>query len=196
MSLLNKNYEPSNEITLEEFINYINLPENTDNRFELIENQIYVMAWASSLHARILTYLSGELFNYLRGKQCELFNALDVHLPSTKGKTNVFCPDLFINCNRDRIKKNFCLGAPDFVIEVASQSTEYRDYGVKRWLYMACGVKEYWIIDPMDEKVTVYSTIPESSGDIIEKHYSFEQPIKVTLFEGLYLDVSQFKNFI
>ena len=195
LSLLEYN-KPSHEITLDEFIAYINLPENRDKRFELIENQIYLMSSPSSLHARILTYISGEIFIYLRGRQCELFNALDIHLPSTKGKTNVFCPDLFINCNPDRIKKNFCLGAPEFIIEVASPSTDFRDYGVKRWLYMAYGVKEYWIIDPIVEKVTVYSAIADSTGDIIEKHYSFERPVNVNLFEGLVLDVSQLKNFL
>ena len=41
--------------------------------------------------------------------------------------------------------------APDFIIEVASQSTYHRDIGVKRTLYALLGVTEYWRFDPLGE---------------------------------------------
>ena len=194
MSLLHSTAS-SHDMSFEEYSEYINLPENADKRFELIENQIYMMSSPSSTHSRILTSVSGEIYNYLRGKKCELFVGLDIHLPGAHGKTHVFCPDLFINCDPARITKNFCLGAPEFIIEVASPSTDYRDYGLKRWLYMAFGVEEYWVIDPMAEKVTVFSVIADSSGDIIERHYSFEQPIRIGIFDDLTLNVPRDRRF-
>ena len=43
--------------------------------------------------------------------------------------------------------------APDFVVEVLSESTEGRDRGIKYKDYEAHGVQEYWIIDPVDETI-------------------------------------------
>ena len=41
--------------------------------------------------------------------------------------------------------------APDFIIEVASQSTYHRDIGIKRTLYALLGVTEYWRFDPLGD---------------------------------------------
>ncbi len=46
--------------------------------------------------------------------------------------------------------------APDFVVEILSDSTEANDRGVKLEDYAAHGVSEYWIIDPVAEFVEQY----------------------------------------
>jgi Uma2 family endonuclease len=46
--------------------------------------------------------------------------------------------------------------APDFVVEVLSESTEANDRGIKFSDYAAHGVREYWIIDPAEESVEQY----------------------------------------
>ncbi len=40
------------------------------------------------------------------------------------------------------------MGAPDFIVEVLSPSTNKRDTIVKLSKYEAAGVREYWMIDP------------------------------------------------
>ena len=53
---------------------------------------------------------------------------------------------------------NRCIyGAPDFVAEVLSKSTRRKDIGVKTYKYANAGVREYWMIDPKDMKVIVYT---------------------------------------
>ncbi len=46
--------------------------------------------------------------------------------------------------------------APDFVVEILSESTEQRDRGIKMEDYAAHGVGEYWLIDPDKEVVEQY----------------------------------------
>jgi Uma2 family endonuclease len=44
---------------------------------------------------------------------------------------------------------------PDLVVEVLSTRTRANDLGVKRDIYDAAGVREYWRVDPRDESVLV-----------------------------------------
>lgn len=46
--------------------------------------------------------------------------------------------------------------APDFVVEVLSDSTKNNDYSVKVTDYAAHGVQEYWIIDPDESFIEQY----------------------------------------
>ena len=47
-------------------------------------------------------------------------------------------------------------GAPDLVVEILSPSTEHRDRGIKLDLYARRGVREYWIVDPIEDVVDVW----------------------------------------
>jgi len=44
-------------------------------------------------------------------------------------------------------------GGPDIAVEVVSRESRQRDYGEKRYLYQEAGVAEYWIIDPVQQRV-------------------------------------------
>ena len=46
--------------------------------------------------------------------------------------------------------------APDFVVEVLSDSTENTDWGIKKEDYAANGTQEYWLIDPDKQAVEQY----------------------------------------
>lgn len=46
--------------------------------------------------------------------------------------------------------------APNFIVEILSDSTKKRDYGIKKTDYALHGVEEYWIIDPINETVEQY----------------------------------------
>ena len=51
--------------------------------------------------------------------------------------------------------------APDFIVEVLSDSTEERDRGIKMNDYAAHGVREYWLVHPEHHTVEVYLPTPE-----------------------------------
>ncbi|WP_334111266.1 Uma2 family endonuclease, partial [Thermodesulfitimonas autotrophica] len=48
-------------------------------------------------------------------------------------------------------------GAPDLVVEILSPATAYYDLRKKFKVYERCGVKEYWIVDPEDKSVQVFT---------------------------------------
>jgi len=47
-------------------------------------------------------------------------------------------------------------GVPDMVVEVLSKSTRKNDLTIKKDIYEAQGVGEYWIIDPYMKVISVY----------------------------------------
>ena len=66
-----------------------------------------------------------------------------------------------IHIYRNKITKKGCIGAPTWVIEIVSSGTSRRDYLTKLSLYADYGVKEYWIVNPMNETITVYRLVEE-----------------------------------
>jgi Uma2 family endonuclease len=66
-------------------------------------------------------------------------------------------PDIgFIKKSRlHLVKKGFIDGPPDAAFEIVSPESIERDYQKKRRQYEKYGVREYWIIDQMEETVTL-----------------------------------------
>jgi Uma2 family endonuclease len=67
-------------------------------------------------------------------------------------------PDLlFITKPREFIlKSTHAEGAPDLIVEVASQDTSVADHRDKFMEYRVAGVREYWIIDPASANTEFY----------------------------------------
>jgi len=70
---------------------------------------------------------------------------------------DVFQPDVLVvlNAHLDRVKEKRVVGAPDLVIEVASQSTAVYDRVTKYDKYAKAGVQECWIADAKARTVQV-----------------------------------------
>ena len=68
------------------------------------------------------------------------------------------CPDaLFVEKSRGKIVKDtYVDGAPDLIVEVVSQDSIVRDWHEKYRDYEAAGVREYWIVDQLQQRLEVY----------------------------------------
>ena len=97
-------------------------------------------------------------------------------------------PDLMVICDRDKITKKGCIGAPTWIIEIVSPSTARRDYLTKLNLYAVYGVKEYWIVNPDRETITVYHLTDQ---DISPSVYTFRDTVQVQTLTNLNIDFTQ-----
>lgn len=131
---------------------------------ELIRGKVVQMSPApSAAHQRISGSLNRIISTFLLGKPCEVFAApFDVRLPLPPGKQTddkvdtVVQPDLSIICDPAKIDDRGCNGAPDWIIEILSQSTSQVDLTDKFEVYQYAGVREYWIIHPYECTVLTY----------------------------------------
>ena len=175
---INKKY------TLKEFLQFV---KDKREHYELINGEIYMMASPSVLHQDIAGYIYAELRNYLKGKKCRPFIAsLDVVLfkKDKLQSQNVFQPDVFVVCDPKKISKSRIYGAPDFIVEIVSQSNSENDYFYKLNAYMKYGVKEYWIVNPEIKNICVYI-----NGKIKKVYnYTFSDKIKVSIFDDFSID--------
>ena len=125
-------------------------------RAELIDGQIYSMAPPNTRHQRILNYINTEINMYIRKNngECEVFPApFAVFL--NDDNMNYVEPDISVICDKNKISDKGCQGAPDWVIEIISPSSRAMDYFTKLFKYQKSGVREYWIVDPIKQRVTV-----------------------------------------
>ncbi len=65
-------------------------------------------------------------------------------------------PDLLLvrDANDGRMRNAYWLGA-DLVMEVVSPDGPARDLATKRGDYAEAGIPEYWIVNPLDDTITV-----------------------------------------
>lgn len=156
-------------------------------RAELIEGQIYYMAPPSWEHQK----LSGKLFqiiaNYIDGMngECEVLAApFAVFL--NEDDINYVEPDLSVICDTSKLDDKGCHGAPDWIIEIVSPGSKSRDYMTKLFKYRAAGVREYWIVDPMKQMISVYNF----EKDALEQ-YNFGEDVPVGIYEGFFIKAGE-----
>ena len=134
----------------------LRLPED-GNRYEFIGGRLYMTPAPVTRHQRISKRLERALMPILEDAgHGELFRApYLVEFPGTGDRVQ---PDiLFVSSERRAIiGEKAVLGAPDLVVEILSPSTAHRDRGIKLDLYARRGVREYWIVDPVEDVVDVW----------------------------------------
>lgn len=165
-----------------------------DARIELIDGVPYMMAPPSTEHQRITGEIFRQVANFLVGKKCQAFPApFGVRLFSRKEDTpddegTVLEPDITVVCDRDKLDEHGCKGAPDFVVEVLSPSSQRRDRLEKYNLYRLAGVREYWIVDP--ERKLVQAVTMEEGQYPLPQVYTAKDNAPVTVLEGCVIDLS------
>ena len=130
---------------------------------ELIDGTAYVREPPSPswLHQGIVGELHRQVGNALEDKPCHVYVApFDVRLPKSTEDDyqvdTVVQPDVLIVSDLKKLDARGMRGAPDWVAEVLSPSTARHDQTVKLSAYERAGVREVWLIDPIDRTLTIY----------------------------------------
>jgi len=145
------------------------------NRYEVIDGALFVSPPPSRWHQRACMTIAMLLIEYVRSLGLELLAApIDVRASSD---TQVE-PDIIVlprhfegrEANRWEPMTQLLLA-----VEVLSPSTARVDRTLKRQLYMARGVAEYWIVDLDARAVEVY--VPGGAHPRIEREHIEWQPV-------------------
>jgi len=179
-------YKTGKWVSYEEFLI---LSKESEERYELIDGQIYVMDSPLFPHQKALMNIAASFSKWFEGKKCfPIVAPFDVTLIKNKNNINVVQPDILVICDKETInEKGKYKGTPTLVVEILSKSTKGKDIIAKLNLYLKTGVKEYWIVDTDLKQTTLYAF---KDCQLDEQVIITEGDIESVFFKGLNLKLS------
>lgn len=146
------------------FADYLTYFDGSDTKYELVDGELVSMSLATGKHGGITKFLERDLDGEIERTGLPwiaLQGLVGVRCPRGIGLDTVRIPDVVVMQRNDwqalqerEAVIDFDL-APLLVIEVISPSTKNVDYRAKRTEYAARDIPEYWIVDPLETKVSV-----------------------------------------
>lgn len=159
-----------------------------DKRYEIIGGQLVVSPSPTYRHQRVSFKLTSVLDRYLSascGAQA-VAAPMDVHL----SPNDVVQPDLLVVLDQRTgiIQDRGIMGAPDLVIEILSPASIENDFLRKSKLYERAGVREYWIVNPDGETVSVQTL--EGDRYVLTGEYGRDDTLRSAVLEGFELELA------
>jgi len=166
---------------------YAKLPENAP--YQLIDGELVMSPAPTRNHQQIAKNIFRKLDRFVEiSKMGEVYFApLDVLF----GDTETFQPDIIYISkeNKSLMKEENIIGAPDLIVEILSPSTAYYDLKHKKNIYELSGVKEYWIVDPMEKTVEIFFN--ENKKYTLIGNYSKTETCKSKLLTGFEISLTE-----
>ena len=177
--------KPRTQLTVRD---YLAIPEDDENRYELIDGELYMAPAPTWEHQESIANLVSTLRDFVRANRLGRVvpSPVDVYLSNE----DVFQPDIvFVSIERlNLIHSSGVHGAPDLVVEMLSPGTERRDLILKRERYEMFGVGEYWLADVVAKTITVLRL---RNGKLAHIGVFTEgMTVETPLLPGLVVDVS------
>ena len=165
---------------------YLWLTDHANHLIEFTDGYIEVLPMPTRKHQAISRFLFLTLVAIVHANGGTVFYApLRLRVREDKHRE----PDLLLLLDADdpRNQDRYWLGA-DLVVEVVSPDDPDRDLVEKRRDYAEANVPEYWIVNPLNETITVLRL----DGDRYVEHGVFGRGARATsaLLEGFAVDVA------
>ena len=127
----------------------------TSTPCQLIDGDLIMSPAPTPAHQRISRKIFNLLSKFTSGLDEVFYAPIDLYIDNE----NVLQPDLlFISKeNKGIITHRGIEGVPDLVVEIISPSNIFTDRNKKKKIYQQIGVKEFWIVDPANKTLEIYS---------------------------------------
>jgi Uma2 family endonuclease len=150
------------KLTFEEYLAY---DDGTDTRYELVDGNLVPMSLGTGKHGGIDEFLNDQFREQIKQRQLPWTSkqmSVGVRSPRGRNWDTSRIPDVTIltvaqwesMSDREAVI-NLNEPPPILVVEVVSPSTKTDDYRSKRAEYGLLEIPEYWIVDPLEEKITL-----------------------------------------
>ena len=155
---------PEGKLTEEEFFAWCRGFDKI--RAEWVDGETITMSPVNWPHSQLSAFLTTILQLFVEHHDLGEVGAEYGCRLLARGRRMLRAPDLvFIaGANLDRAGQTALNGAPDLAIEIVSPDSVSRDYREKFLDYQSAGVREYWIIDPISQKIEM-SSLDEKTGE-------------------------------
>jgi Uma2 family endonuclease len=97
-------------------------------------------------------------------------------------------PDIVVICDKSKIDKRGCNGAPDLIVEVLSPSSVRYDKRTQFRLYQRAGVSEYWIVDGESRVLEVHILL---NGSYMTEVFDETDEVPVSTLPGCIIPLKE-----
>lgn len=148
-------------MTLQDYLNY---DDGTDTRYELVNGELIAMPPESTLNNQIASFLFAS---FLKIGVSYYYLSIGAQIAVSGARATVRQPDLVV-LSEDTVEAldgatrcviTHDMPPPVLVVEVVSPNQDSRDYRYKRTEYAGRRIPEYWIVDPIAQKVTILNWV-------------------------------------
>lgn len=132
---------------------YVKIADVTNHLIEFTDGVLELLPMVTATHQGILGFLLRSFSDWMEPRGGEvLFAGLPLRISTDKFRE----PDLLLlQDSRDPRRQNEYWHGADLVLEVVSPDSLERDIVMKRADYAEGCIPEYWIVNPLDETITV-----------------------------------------
>lgn len=175
---------------------YLVYSDGGDTRYELVAGELVPMALPTGRHVQIQKFLS-QVFEAEIARQqlpwTTIQGGLGIQSPRGNRWDSVRIPDgvvLPLEQWQEMGSREALIRPEDppplLVVEVVSESSRAADYRAKQAEYCVLGIGEYWVVDPLEEKVSLL-LLHEGWYDVLELKGS--DPVSSKVFPKLELQI-------
>ena len=170
---------PEGKLTEEEFLAWC----DEDVKAEWVDGQVIMMSPANLRHVELTVFLTALLKTWVDDR--DLGKMLGPEFTMRLSPRSRRVPDLmFVAKDRlHNLRHAHLEGPPDLVIEIVSPDSVVRDWREKYLDYQSAGLREYWVIDPANQRVETYRLVDGAYQKIVPEHGRVDSSVLV----GFYL---------
>ena len=134
-------------MTYEEFLAWC----DEDTWAEWVDGEVIVFSPAHRQHQAVSDFLGSVFRIYVETRDLGVVISAPFQMKMERGRE----PDLLFVAREhlERLQETYLEGPADLVVEIVSPESRLRDRGEKFAEYEMEGVREYWVIDPEQERV-------------------------------------------
>ena len=166
---------------------YLEATASTNHLIELSDGRLEFLPMPSERHQRIVTYLLVKLYGFVLDNKLGMVLVAPLKVKLWDGKIRE--PDIVFmrEANAEKRGEQVWQGA-DFVVEVISSDDPKRDTVDKFQEYARAGIPEYWLLDPRDNSLAIY-TLPKDADSYTELTKQTSGEACSRLLDGFCVDI-------
>lgn len=157
---------PEGKISEEEFLAWC----DEDVKAEWVDGRVIVTSPANLRHVELTVFLTALLKTWVDDR--DLGKVLGPEFTTRLSPRSRRVPDLmFVAKDRlHNLRRAHLEGPPDLAIEIVSPDSVVRDWREKYLDYQSAGLREYWVIDPANQRVEAYRLVDGAYQEIVPDH--------------------------
>lgn len=139
-------------MTEQEFVDWVG-----DGWAEWVNGEVIIMSPINTEHGELHAFLQHLLRGFIDDHELGTVMTEPYQIRFDKAKSRRSPDIIFIsNKRRSNLQYAHLEGAPDLIVEIISPDSQSRDRREKFLEYQNAGLREYWIVDPLSQKVETY----------------------------------------